>query len=52
MGFREDAVRAYQAGYGAARAGRPPTDCPHPGDSALRLAWARGYCAAEHKAKP
>ncbi|MEU5302226.1 Rmf/CrpP fold protein [Streptomyces noursei] len=43
MGFREDAVRAYQDGYAVARAGRPPTDCPHPADSLLRLAWIRGY---------
>ncbi|MFG3118692.1 Rmf/CrpP fold protein [Streptomyces sp. NPDC048197] len=47
MGFREDAVRAYQAGYAAARSGRPPTECPHPRDSALRLAWIRGYVAGE-----
>ncbi|MFE1770275.1 Rmf/CrpP fold protein [Streptomyces sp. NPDC059008] len=43
MGFREDAVRARHAGYVAARAGRPVTDCPHPADSLLRMAWVRGY---------
>ncbi|WKX74197.1 Rmf/CrpP fold protein [Streptomyces sp. XD-27] len=36
-------MRAHQAGYAAARASRPPTDCPHPADSPLRLAWVRGY---------
>ncbi|MEU7163134.1 Rmf/CrpP fold protein [Streptomyces morookaense] len=46
MGFREDAVRAYQAGRDAARADRPVTDCPHPADSLLQLAWVRGYAAA------
>ncbi|WP_371648045.1 MULTISPECIES: Rmf/CrpP fold protein [unclassified Streptomyces] len=46
MGFREDTVRARQAGYTAARAGRPLTDCPHSADSLLRLAWVRGYKAA------
>ncbi|MEV0115547.1 Rmf/CrpP fold protein [Streptomyces sp. NPDC050844] len=46
MGFREDGVRAYQDGQTAAREGRLPTDCPHPRDSALRLAWVRGYVAA------
>ena len=47
MGFREDAVRAHRAGYVAARAGRPPTDCPHPADSLLRTAWVRGYVAGQ-----
>ncbi|MFI0711702.1 Rmf/CrpP fold protein [Streptomyces inhibens] len=46
MGFREDAVRAYQAGCTAEQAGRRPTDCPHPRNSALRLAWVRGYAKA------
>lgn len=46
MGFREDAVRALQAGRHAAKTGRPATDCPHPAESLLRLAWVRGYVAA------
>ncbi|MGW1489787.1 Rmf/CrpP fold protein [Streptomyces sp. NPDC002402] len=46
MGFRADALAAEQAGREAALAGRPPTDCPHPADSALRPAWVRGYVAA------
>ncbi|WKU45977.1 Rmf/CrpP fold protein [Streptomyces sp. VNUA116] len=46
MGFREAAVRAYQDGQAAAHAGRPATDCPHPADSLLRLAWVRGYLAS------
>ncbi|MFE7316414.1 Rmf/CrpP fold protein [Streptomyces sp. NPDC057555] len=46
MGFREDAVRAYQAGRDAAQASRPVTACPHPADSLLRLAWVRGYTTA------
>ncbi|MEU1674086.1 Rmf/CrpP fold protein [Streptomyces roseifaciens] len=47
MGFRENAVRAHQDGQTAARAGRPPTDCPHPADFLLRLAWVRGYLSAD-----
>ncbi|MFM9368147.1 Rmf/CrpP fold protein [Streptomyces sp. Da 82-17] len=50
MGFREDAVRAHQDGQNAAREQRPPTDCPHPADSALRLAWVRGYAAGHSTA--
>ncbi|MFK0289935.1 Rmf/CrpP fold protein [Streptomyces sp. NPDC090442] len=47
MGFREDAIRARRAGYVAAHAGRPVTDCPHPADSLLRTAWVRGYAAGQ-----
>ncbi|MFC5720364.1 Rmf/CrpP fold protein [Streptomyces gamaensis] len=46
MGFREDAVRAYQDGRDAARSGRPVTVCPHPAGSLLQLAWVRGYVVA------
>ncbi|MGD3112909.1 Rmf/CrpP fold protein [Streptomyces sp. YGL11-2] len=46
MGFREDAVCAHQAGHDAAQAARPATDCPHPAESLLRLAWVRGYVTA------
>ncbi|WP_199837150.1 MULTISPECIES: Rmf/CrpP fold protein [unclassified Streptomyces] len=52
MGFREDAVRAREAGYAAAVAGRPATDCPHRGDALLRAAWVRGYVAAEQRPQP
>ncbi|MFD5874101.1 MULTISPECIES: Rmf/CrpP fold protein [Streptomyces] len=52
MGFRADALAAEQAGREAARAGRPPTDCPHTADSALRPAWVRGYVTAEQRAAP
>ncbi|MEU5130023.1 Rmf/CrpP fold protein [Streptomyces mobaraensis] len=47
VGFREDAVRAYQDGRATAQAGRPATDCPHPADSLLRLAWVRGYLSVD-----
>ncbi|MFE7262248.1 Rmf/CrpP fold protein [Streptomyces sp. NPDC057592] len=43
MGFREDALRARQTGFAAARAGRPPTVCPYPATSLLGRAWIRGY---------
>ncbi|MET7633430.1 MULTISPECIES: Rmf/CrpP fold protein [unclassified Streptomyces] len=46
MGFREDALRARQAGLAAARAGRPVTACPRFNDSRLTAAWVRGYAAA------
>ncbi|MGW0312562.1 ribosome modulation factor [Streptomyces flavidovirens] len=43
MGFREDALRARQAGLAAARAGRPATACPRCNDPQLTAAWVRGY---------
>ncbi|MER7540059.1 Rmf/CrpP family protein [Streptomyces sp. NPDC097704] len=43
MGFREDALRARQAGLAAARAGHPPTACPRFKDPRLTVAWVRGY---------
>ncbi|MFJ6052311.1 Rmf/CrpP family protein [Streptomyces sp. NPDC092307] len=46
MGFREDALRARQAGLAAARAGRPATACPRFNDARLSVAWVRGYVAA------
>ncbi|MFB6806594.1 Rmf/CrpP fold protein [Streptomyces sp. NPDC056387] len=53
MGFRENAVRAREAGAAAAVAGRPATDCPHRGDEPLlRAAWVRGYVAAEQQLAP
>ncbi|MFF0744207.1 Rmf/CrpP fold protein [Streptomyces sp. NPDC004111] len=53
MGFREDAVRAQQAGREAARAGQPPTVCPHrAAEPLLRAAWVRGYAAAQQPAPP
>lgn len=53
MGFRENAVRARQAGARAALTGRPATDCPHGGDEPLlRAAWVRGYVAAEQQLAP
>ncbi|MFE5558662.1 Rmf/CrpP fold protein [Streptomyces sp. NPDC056544] len=53
VGFRENAVRAREAGAAAAVAGRPATDCPHRGDEPLlRAAWVRGYVAAEQQLAP
>ncbi|MFI9066285.1 Rmf/CrpP fold protein [Streptomyces sp. NPDC053429] len=53
MGFRENAVRAREAGTAAAVAGRPATDCPYRGDEPLlRAAWVRGYVAAEQQLAP
>ncbi|WP_316248236.1 Rmf/CrpP family protein [Streptomyces sp. TRM49041] len=43
MGFRENALRARRDGLAAARAGRPPTDCPRFNDPRLTAAWVRGY---------
>ncbi|MFC8495326.1 Rmf/CrpP fold protein [Streptomyces sp. NPDC057235] len=47
MGFREDALRARQAGLAAARAGHPVTTCPHFNDARLTAAWVRGYVIAK-----
>ncbi|MGW7416126.1 Rmf/CrpP fold protein [Streptomyces sp. NPDC054863] len=47
LGFREDALRARQAGFAAALTGRPATVCPYRGvEPLLRTAWVRGYVAA------
>ncbi|MEV0988007.1 Rmf/CrpP family protein [Streptomyces sp. NPDC049949] len=46
MGFREDALRARQAGLASARSGLPPTVCPRFTDPRLTAAWVRGYAAA------
>ena len=46
MAARADLAQALADGQAAAKAGKPPTACPHPAGNLLRSAWIRGYAAA------